>query len=350
MGDFREIQDVIPQDRSVATPYKDEIEEITKATTTVRSHIRDIIKESKEQSEVLEHVIQTINNEMHCLNQEIEVIGASIMEINERAARTSKNVNKVNDEGCAIEESVNDVIKRVSHAASLAVTIEKRAEEMRLTSIHAYEEATHMYRVSQKEVSEAIQNAEKVRKIDALISAILSISDQTNMLALNASIESARVGEVGKGFKVVAEQIGGLATHTKELVQSIQGVIDEAYGAVQALTYQAEALLQFMDQRVIYDYQVSVEQANSYKEDAQFYAKMSHEIGKTAEVLALAMKSVDTEIEGIAQLSVGIATDTETVSSSTYGVGENATKIVEKIQLLEISMTHLKEVIDQFVI
>lgn len=71
-------------------------------------------------------------------------------------------------------------------------------------------------------VSALISNAKAVEEITKQI---FSISKQTNMLALNASIESARAGEAGKGFAVVAEEIGELADETRKLTEGIQNIV-----------------------------------------------------------------------------------------------------------------------------
>lgn len=73
-------------------------------------------------------------------------------------------------------------------------------------------------------VTELISNAKAVEEITEQI---FSISSQTNMLALNASIESARAGEAGRGFAVVAEEIRGLADETRKLTEGIQRVVSE---------------------------------------------------------------------------------------------------------------------------
>lgn len=76
-------------------------------------------------------------------------------------------------------------------------------------------------------VEKLIENAQKI--MDSIIE-ISRISSRTNLLALNASIESARAGEAGRGFAVVASEIGALASNTKQLTDKIQEIIAELTG------------------------------------------------------------------------------------------------------------------------
>src|SRR5690606_1366863 len=76
---------------------------------------------------------------------------------------------------------------------------------------------------------------ETTRSIEDVLQIIENISSQTHLLALNASIEAARVGEHGKGFAVVASEIRKLSESTRSSVEQIQGIIAEVYtGAAHA--------------------------------------------------------------------------------------------------------------------
>ena len=77
-------------------------------------------------------------------------------------------------------------------------------------------------------VTEAMEQLQdKVDKVASIAKMILKISNQTTILSLNASVESARAGEAGKGFSVIAEQIRQLAEETKDSTESITNIVEE---------------------------------------------------------------------------------------------------------------------------
>src|SRR5699024_4474202 len=112
-----------------------------------------------------------------------------------------ENAQRLSDISSNLSSVVNDVTNTIQ---DMAQSVSELAENMTLVS----EKAT--------EVNKSTENIEKVSNV------VKEIADQSNLLGLNAAIESARAGEHGKGFSVVADEIRRMETISKKQVSEIQ--------------------------------------------------------------------------------------------------------------------------------
>ncbi|MFA6507464.1 MAG: methyl-accepting chemotaxis protein [Treponemataceae bacterium] len=78
--------------------------------------------------------------------------------------------------------------------------------------------------------------AEKARRIESVTGEIQDVSDRTNILAINASIEAARAGSVGKGFRIIANEVRTLAGQTGDFAKTIETTIDDFQSVVGEIT------------------------------------------------------------------------------------------------------------------
>ena len=198
----------------------------------------------------------------------------SMNAMREKSKEVSQELSNSVDTLSQVSDNTRDNSVRISHEANIATTASERTMEqlgqvadnvsmissnlVRLASntdeisdisksVHALSEenASDMNNAKMKfdEISESTKKSKSIidelekksMEILKIVEVITSISSQTNMLALNASIESARAGEAGRGFAVVAEQIRQLAEQTKNAVENISSIVhDFVDGAVLA--------------------------------------------------------------------------------------------------------------------
>ncbi len=141
---------------------------------------------------------------------------ATLTSINEQS-RTTEKIRRVVDETAVVSEKLGEIAKvssdSVREGFGLVKNVVKQTEIM--------EQENNSVKTSMEELHEHTLDMENI------ISIIQSISNKTNLLALNASIEAARAGEAGRGFAVVADQIRVLSEQTKASTENIQDIISK---------------------------------------------------------------------------------------------------------------------------
>ncbi len=313
---------------------KDETGILINAINAMQTSIRKILKEVVNESSFVSGMLNSVNINMEQLNKGIEEISSITEEMSAGSEEIASSTEEMSATSTEIERAVESIASKAQEGAVVVNKVSKMAEKMKQNAIISKENAVEIYESTKNSLQKAIEQSKKVKQINELAEGILTITSQTNLLALNAAIESARAGEAGKGFAVVADEIKKLAEDSKNMVTRIQEVTNVILEAVNNLSISSGEILEFIDKKVLSDYDTLVEASEKYSENSFNIDSMVSDFSATSEELLASVHSMVRATEEIASSAneeakgtVSIAQETEEImnkSNETINLSESA--------------------------
>ena len=344
-GDFSENAVV---ETSIPKEYKNETEQISKATVEVKQQIREIILNTKQEAENIGAIAEGTSTTMTVLNKDISDITDSADFVMKQIVTARELAESMKNSGQKLGTAIENVAGKAGEAAGQSNDITQRAGDHYKAANRSAEEAIFLYQETKTDLEQAIEDSQKVGEINALTEEILSISSQTNLLALNASIEASRAGEAGRGFAVVADEIRELADNSRKAVDKIRQVTEGVVDNVAFLSESSEKLLAFMSGKVMEDYQGMTELAQMYEKDAAFFSGISIDLGAASQEMNADMTEINASMVSITELVGEIAELMQKMNQSAKDSNENSGTVVKQMEELFRLSELLNQTVDSF--
>lgn len=240
--------------------------------------------------------INTMTGEVLKKTRDSKSSAASLSSLAGRLSTTFQevagNVSVINDNAENVRQDVHNIAEECSAITAYTIQMNNRADAMQQSAQNSVNVTGAKAEEILKTLDEAIEKSRSVDQINSLTSEILSISQQTRLIALNASVEAANAEAAGKGFAVVAREVKELAYSSQETANRIQAITDVVTSAVYNLSENAQHLIDYMNQSVLTEFQAFVQSGSQYKEDAAYIRRTMDEFYERTERLKTSMSGI----------------------------------------------------------
>lgn len=304
------------------------------------------------------HQVEDIANLVEQNANEINHMSADSMEISKNITTAMEGIAEGAQEQLQETQSTFDSLENLAQSISLTVgnvvEVNERSKETRdigeesIEQVGTLKEKTRISSEALLSIGETINSlVAEVHNIEGVLEFIMSVSEETNLLSLNASIEAARAGEAGRGFAVVAGAVNSLATQTKSSTENINKVIQRIREYVDQTVDKLEESRRFFEEQSL----VVEQTIQSFERIVSSNDTISERIGTIGgiadDMSGLKDKSLEAT-KSILSIAEYASANTEEVMSATIEELETSKHLSEKAAVLRESVDQLKSAMSRF--
>lgn len=274
-GDWNQVDASVFQDTELAEKYNQLILAKQQSDNVMAMSLNKVMSHAGDSGRV-KNMIEQLNTQtsaIGAMNTSSQELGASIESINTSTSRIQERVHTIMEDTSICVEDMNSSIRTVDASAERVLQINTQVADFQ----------------------------EKAAKINEIIDIVKKVANKSGMLALNASIEAARVGEAGKGFAVVANQINELSASTKKSAENAMLYVSELMSGISALVESINA---------------TATQLTAGNDNLHHSVEGLNRMNDNLNLIRTGIDSICEEVENQSVLTQSFVSSVETISSS----------------------------------
>ena len=317
---------------------RDEIGSLIQSLNKMVKDLRNVVGQVRTSSTQL----ASSSEELAASAEQSTLASEQVAQISQtNSAGIEKQLLGFNEVANSVSEMVAN-IHEITKSSEEMYTVTEQASTLTISGEQTVENVVHQMNeisLSVKHASSSIQQLEaRSNEISDIISIITNITEQTNLLALNAAIEAARAGEHGKGFAVVADEVRKLAEQSKRSAEQIHNMI----GMIQKETDQAVHAMEVGNKQVIMGLEDTKEARIAFANIAQTIGHVTGKVGNVTtllEKLSTLSDQINVVIQEVKDISEKSVTAIEESSAAT----EEQLATMEEVTASSTSLARLAE-------
>jgi methyl-accepting chemotaxis protein len=283
----------------------------------------------------LRHVTGEMREAITVLSASAEQIVATTSQVASAAAETATAVAETTttiDEVKQTAQLSSQKARLVSDGATRAVQVAENGRQSVTDTIHAMKQI----REQMESIAESIVRlSEQGQSIGEIMLTVSDLAEQSNLLAVNASIEAAKAGEQGKGFAVVAQEVRNLAEQSKQATVKVRGILNEIQSAANAAVMVTEKASRAVEAGVEQSAQ-SGESVQKLGDSIEEAAQASTQIAVSSQEQMAGMDQIAQAMDSIRLASRQNVAATKQTESTARNIQESGKKLTGLVALYKV--------------